>query len=423
MRGRRRNSAFAVNHRRLGYGQIRRFSLSHRNCLRITVNRGRSVALLDHFNGSGGKPRQVDVIAAADIRPVTITNLILHPIRHTGERAGIRACRRERDAGCGFLAGNERGDCYALIPGSKLCSIRFNPDQIAARREFLVRGAGCPSAAIVAAVFVRGRRRNSAFAVNHRRLGHGQIRRFSLSHRYCLRITVNRGCSVALFDHLNGTSGKPCKVDSSAASDIRPVRSVQAALHPISYARERSGICTSRCKCCTGCSFLGLCRRRCQRDRCIGGRRSRHCDLRVAVAGHFYPANLGNAVICRVIIPVVCGINHICHSAGQSGLFCIAGIRGLGHMVACGNGHAMGSRRRSVPIHLNLFYTFRRVCQNGCAIYLRRLILFCGFYYKGSFAVCSSTIGVVIEYAFGDGVSIGRGNGCRPSVSPPSPVS
>ena len=76
-----------------------------------------------------------------------------------------------------------------------------------------------------------------------------------------------------------------------------------------------------------------------------------------------------------------------------------------------------------IAIHINLFYTFRRVCQNGGTIYLRCLILFCGFYYKGSFAVCCCTILIVIEYAFGDGVSFGRGDSCRPTVSPPSPVS
>ena len=76
-----------------------------------------------------------------------------------------------------------------------------------------------------------------------------------------------------------------------------------------------------------------------------------------------------------------------------------------------------------IPIHFNLFYTFRCVCQNGCAIYLRRLILFRGFYYKGSFAVCCCTILIVIEYAFGDGVSFGSIDGGRPTVSPPSPVS
>ena len=79
--------------------------------------------------------------------------------------------------------------------------------------------------------------------------------------------------------------------------------------------------------------------------------------------------------------------------------------------------------RPNIAIHINLFYTFRRPCLNGGTIYLRCLILFCGFYYKGSFAVCCCTIGVVIEYAFGDGISISWSDSCNPTVSPPSPVS
>ena len=51
-----------------------------------------------------------------------------------------------------------------------------------------------------------------------------------------------------------------------------------------------------------------------------------------------------------------------------------------------------------------------------------RLILFCSFHYKWSFAVCSSTIFIVIEYALGDGISIDRCNSCNPTISPPSPV-
>ena len=175
--------------------------------------------------------------------------------------------------------------------------------------------------------------------------------------------------------------------------------------------------------CCCGRVRCRFSRRRCQCDRSISGWCSGHRDLCVAVAGHFYPANLGNAVICRVIIPVVCGINHICHSAGQSGLFCIAGTRGLGHMVTRGDVHTMGSRRRSVPIYLNLFYALRRIRQNGGAIYFRCLILFRGFYYKWSFTVCSGTIGIVIEYTFGDGISISRGDSCRPTIAPPAPDS
>ena len=87
-----------------------------------------------------------------------------------------------------------------------------------------------------------------------------------------------------------------------------------------------------------------------------------------------------------------------------------------------GNG-VEGSCRRSVPIHLNLFYTFRLVCQNGCAIYFRCLILFRSFHYKWRFTVCCCTILIVIEYAFGDGISFGSVDCCCPAVSPPSPVS
>ena len=74
--------------------------------------------------------------------------------------------------------------------------------------------------------------------------------------------------------------------------------------------------------------------------------------------------------------------------------------------VGVGRLNTINACRHSVAIDLNLFYTFRRVCQNGGAVYFRCLILFCGFYYKGSFAVCSCTIGVVIEYTFGDGISV-----------------
>ena len=80
------------------------------------------------------------------------------------------------------------------------------------------------------------------------------------------------------------------------------------------------------------------------------------------------------------------------------------------------------SSRRSVAIYLNLFYTFRLACQNGCAIYSRRFVPFRSFHYKWGFAVCSSTIGIVVEYTFGDGISFGRGDGGLPTVSPPSPI-
>ena len=103
---------------------------------------------------------------------------------------------------------------------------------------------------------------------------------------------------------------------------------------------------------------------------------------------------------------------------GEGGAF----LSGVGGHLDVGLG---GGGRRHIAIHLNRFYTLTPhiATINGCSIYSRRLILFCGFYYKGSFAVCSSTIGVVIEYTFGDGISFGSGDGCYPSVSPPSPVS
>ena len=50
-----------------------------------------------------------------------------------------------------------------------------------------------------------------------------------------------------------------------------------------------------------------------------------------------------------------------------------------------------------------------------------RLILFRSFHYKWSFAVCSSTFFIVIEYAFCDCISISRIDSCCPTISPPSP--
>ena len=89
-----------------------------------------------------------------------------------------------------------------------------------------------------------------------------------------------------------------------------------------------------------------------------------------------------------------------------------------------GNG-VEGRRRRSIPIYLNLFYTLTLIIAtiNGCAIYSWRLIFLRGFHYKWRFTVCCLTIGIVIKYTFGDGISISRGDGCRPTISPPSPVS
>ena len=77
--------------------------------------------------------------------------------------------------------------------------------------------------------------------------------------------------------------------------------------------------------------------------------------------------------------------------------------------------------RRGVAVDLNLGYTFRLVCQNGSAVYLRCLIFLRGFYNKGSFAVGSGSVGVVVEYTFRDGISFGSGDGGRPTVSPTIP--
>ena len=102
----------------------------------------------------------------------------------------------------------------------------------------------------------------------------------------------------------------------------------------------------------------------------------------------------------------------------------VAGLH-LPSLRHAGEGAHLRAGGRLVAVHLNLFYalTPHIATINGCAIYFRCLIRFCGFYYKWSFAVCSSTIGVVIEYTFGDGISFGMGDGCYPTVSPPSPVS
>ena len=59
-----------------------------------------------------------------------------------------------------------------------------------------------------------------------------------------------------------------------------------------------------------------LCRRRGQRDRGVSGRRSRHCDLRVAVACDRNSIHSCNTVICREIIAGICCIDHICHCSG-----------------------------------------------------------------------------------------------------------
>ena len=112
---------------------------------------------------------------------------------------------------------------------------------------------------------------------------------------------------------------------------------------------------------------------------------------------------------------------------GDHGVIRAGVVAGLLHQRGAvprhvGNG-VEGRRRRSIPIHLNLCYTFRCICQNWRTIYLWCLILFRSFHHKWRFTVCCFTIGIVIKYAFGDGISISRGDSCRPTIAPPSPVS
>ena len=165
---------------------------------------------------------------------------------------------------------------------------------------------------------------------------------------------------------------------------------------------------------------------------------ARGCALRIyLVIGNIAHRVAGNGwdIVCdcraissRAIIGAALGGNgqRCCMVVLLSPIIQIAAVRRARRRdgrAAGGVGEVVGVGWRSIAVHLNLFYALRRIRHNGGAIYFRRLILFRGFYYKWSFTVCSGTIGVVIEYAFGDGVSIGRGNGYRPAVSPPAPVS
>ena len=170
-------------------------------------------------------------------------------------------------------------------------------------------------------------------------------------------------------------------------------------------------------------SVFNACSRTADRNACLVGACIRRCGFgcfAVSVAALSLILNLcstlnsicvcDNRCLCALVIGKVirCGDFKRCLVIRQVAAFCRAGCCEC--CAVCGVGEAVGMRRRSVPIHLNLFYTFRLVCQNGCAIYFRCLVQFCGFYYKGSFAVCCCTIFIVIEYAFGDGISFGRGD-------------
>ena len=170
--------------------------------------------------------------------------------------------------------------------------------------------------------------------------GH-RVRNKSLN---CQFLICGRICRFGrLYAHIVCPGNKPCDVAAGSCCPTIVIRLL--IFHCCRNTGELSIVvvcgCAVYCGCCCRCSRCRFSRRSRQCDRCISSRCSGNRDLRVAVAGHFYPANLGNAVICREIIPLVCGINHIFHSAGQSGLFCIAGIRGLGHMVARGDGHTI----------------------------------------------------------------------------------